>query len=273
MYRAMVRAGESSGYLGPVLERLAEYTQNSQLVQQRLRTATIYPAVLLSFSIAVIVLLMAYVVPDLIGIFQHSERELPLLTRMLITSSDFIVAYGVYCGAAIVAAVFGIKRLLRNEKRKKVWHHWKLRLPVIGNLVRQINSARFASTLGLLTSSGVPLLQALNIASQVMSNKVLQESVEEVASAVHEGTSLHRALENVGTFPPLLVQLVASGEANGTLPEQLENAATDQERELEMMLGVALGLLEPFTVIFMGGAVCLIVMAILLPIFEMNTLI
>ena len=169
--------------------------------------------------------------------------------------------------------MFGIKRLLRNENRLRTWHSWQLRLPVIGNLVRQINSARFAATLSLLSSSGVPLLQALSIAGQVMSNKLLQESCEQVAAAVREGSSLYRAMENVGTFPPLLVQLVSSGEANGTLPQQLDNAAQDQERELEMMLGMAMGLLEPLTIVFMGLAVCLIVMAILQPIFEMNSLI
>ncbi len=146
-------------------------------------------------------------------------------------------------------------------------------MPVVGNLILQINSARFAATLALLSSSGVPLLQALRIAGQVMTNKIMQEACERVAEDVQEGTSLHRSMENSGYFPPLLVQLVASGETNGTLPEQLENAAQDQERELEMMLGMAMGLLEPFTVVFMGGAVCLIVMAILQPIFEMNSLI
>ncbi len=273
MYRALVRAGESSGYLGPVLERLADYTQTSQQVQQRLKMAMIYPVVLLVISLSVIAALMAFVVPKLVGIFAHSQRALPPLTEALIVTSDFVVNYGFYCVIALVGMVFGIKRLLRNENRLRTWHRWQLRLPVIGNLVRQINSARFAATLSLLSSSGVPLLQALNIAGQVMSNKLLQESCEQVASAVREGSSLYRAMENVGTFPPLLVQLVSSGEANGTLPQQLDNAAKDQERELEMMLGMAMGLLEPLTIVFMGLAVCLIVMAILQPIFEMNSLI
>lgn len=273
MYRALVRAGESTGYLGPVLERLADYTQSSQQVQQRLKMAMIYPVVLLVISLSVIGALMAFVVPKLVGIFSQSQRELPLLTQTLIATSDFIVNYGIYCLIAIFGIIVGIRRLLQNEKRLRQWHVWQLRLPVIGNLVRQINSARFAATLSLLSSTGVPLLQALNIAGQVMSNKLLQESCEQVAAAVREGSSLHRAMENAGTFPPLLVQLVASGETNGTLPEQLDNAAKDQERELEMMLGMAMGLLEPLTIVFMGLAVCLIVMAILQPIFEMNSLI
>lgn len=273
MYRALVRAGESTGYLAPVLERLADYTQSSQQIQQRLKMAMIYPLVLLGISFTVIGVLMAFVVPKLVGIFQQTERALPMLTQALIASSDFVVNYGVYCIIGFFALLYGFRRLLRNEARLRRWHQIKMKMPVLGSLILQIDSARFAATLSLLSSSGVPLLQALHIAGQVMTNKVMQEACQQVAEAVQEGSSLHRALENVGCFPPLLVQLVASGETNGTLSEQLDNAAKDQERELEMMLGVAMGLLEPFTVVFMGGAVCLIVMAILQPIFEMNTLI
>lgn len=273
MFRALVRAGESSGYLAPVLERLAEYTQSSQQVQQRLKMAMIYPVVLLFISMSVIIALMAFVVPKLVSIFDQGERSLPPLTQFLITSSDFIVNYGHFTILVIVGLVIGFRRLLRNEARLRRWHQIKLKMPVVGNLILQIDSARFAATLALLSSSGVPLLQALRIAGQVMTNKIMQEACEAVAEDVQEGTSLHRALEKARYFPPLLVQLVASGEANGTLAEQLENAAQDQERELEMMLGVAMGLLEPFTIVFMGSAVCLIVMAILQPIFEMNSLI
>lgn len=273
MYRALVRAGESSGYLGPVLERLADYTQSSQQMQQRLRMAMIYPIVLLVISLGVIVLLMAFVVPDLIKIFDQNKRALPFLTQALIASSHFIVNYGIYCALAIAGAIYGLFRLLKIEANLLIWHRWQLRLPVIGNLVRQINSARFAATLSLLSSSGVPLLQALTIAGQVMSNRLLQDACEQVANAVREGSSLYRAMENVGTFPPLLVQLVSSGEANGTLPQQLDNAAKDQERELESVIGIAMGLLEPLTIVFMGVTVCLIVLAILMPILDLNKLV
>ncbi|RZA04897.1 MAG: type II secretion system protein GspF, partial [Moraxellaceae bacterium] len=273
MYRALVRAGESSGYLGPVLERLADYTQNSQIVQQRIKMAMIYPIVLLVISLGVIVLLMAMVVPKLIGVFAHSHRELPVLTRVLITSSDFIVNYGVFVFIGIVAIIVSIRNLLKKEYYKRKWHAAQLKLPVIGELVRQIDASRFAATLSLLTASGVPLLQALTIAGQVMTNRLLQESCEQVVNAVREGTGLARAMENAGTFPPLLVQLVSSGEANGTLAQQLDNAAKDQERELEMVLGMAMGLLEPFTIVFMGFSVCMIVLAILQPIFQMNSLV
>lgn len=273
MYRALVRAGESSGYLGPVLERLADYTQNSQIVQQRIKMAMIYPIVLLVISLGVITLLMALVVPKLIGVFAHSHHELPVLTRILIASSDFIVNYGIFLFLGVVGIIVGIKNLLKKEANLRVWHTWQLKMPVIGELVRQIDASRFAATMSLLTSSGVPLLQALTIAGQVMTNRLLQDSCTEVVNAVREGTGLARAMENVGTFPPLLVQLVSSGEANGTLSQQLGNAARDQERELEMVLGMAMGLLEPFTIVFMGFSVCMIVLAILQPIFQMNSLV
>lgn len=273
MYRAMVRAGESSGFLGPVLDRLAEHTLNSQQLKARLKTAMIYPVVLLILSLAVIVGLMAFVVPDLVKLFAHSSRELPLLTRALIGTSDFIVGYGIWVLAAGVGAVYGFKHLLKNERRQRRWHQIQLRLPIIGNVVNQSNSARFASTLSLLMSSGVPLLQALRIAGQVMTNRVLQEACEQIANQVHEGTALNRAMEKANCFPPLLVQMVASGETNGTLPAQLEHAARDQQRELEMVLAVSLGLMEPATIVFMGGAVLVIVLAILQPIFEMNQMV
>ena len=273
MYRALVRAGESSGYLGPVLERLADYTQNSQQIQARIKMAMIYPIVLLLISLGVITALMAFVVPKLVGIFAHSHHALPVLTRVLIAGSDFIVHYGIFVLLGVVGLVIAIRKFLKVEANLRRWHRIQLRLPVIGELVSQINAARFAATLSLLSSSGVPLLQALNIAGQVMTNRILQASCEQVVNAVREGSSLARAMENAGTFPPLLVQLVSSGEANGTLSQQLDNAAKDQERELEMVLGMAMGLLEPLTIVFMGFSVCLIVMAILQPIFQMNSLV
>lgn len=272
MYRALVRAGEGSGYLSPVLERLAEYTQSSQILQQRIKMAMIYPIVMLVVSIAVIVALMVLVVPKLVKIFEQGKRELPLLTQGLIATSEFLMNYGVFLLLGIVGLVVLVKRLMRDPGRLRAWHVVQLRLPVFGELVKQINSARFAATLSLLSASGVPLLQALSISGQVMTNKIMQEACDQVSNSVREGTSLSRALDASGVFPPLLVQLVASGETNGTLPQQLDNAAKDQERELEMMLGVAMGLLEPATIIFMGGAVLVIVMAILTPIFEMTSL-
>ncbi|MCW8195674.1 type II secretion system protein GspF [Proteobacteria bacterium 005FR1] len=274
MYRAMVRAGESAGFLGQVLERLADYTESSQHTRQKLQMAMVYPLVLLGVSVSVIGILMAFVVPDLIAIFQNSDRELPALTKILIATSDFVSSWwGFATLVAIILAAVGFKVWLRDDKNRMRWHRFLLRVPVIKDVLIEADSARFSATLAILLSSGVPLLEALKIAGQVLGNHVLRASSQEVALAVQEGSSLARALERAKVFPPLLVQMVASGEANGTLSEQLNHAARNQERELEMMLGTTLGLLEPFTVVFMGVIVTLIVLAILMPIFDINQLV
>lgn len=274
MYRAMVRAGESSGFLGKILERLADYTETSQHTRQRLQMAMVYPFVLLGVSITVIGILMVFVVPDLIAMFQHSERELPTLTKILITVSNFVSSFwGLAAFLLVVLAGFLFGVWLRNDKNRMRWHRFLLRVPIIKDVLVQADSARFSSTLAILLSSGVPLLEALKIAGQVLGNHVLRASTHDVAAAVQEGTSLNRAMDRAGVFPPLLVQMVASGEANGTLAEQLNHASRNQERELEMMLGTTMGLLEPFTVVFMGVIITMIVMAILLPIFNINQLV
>ena len=272
MYRALVRAGEGSGYLSAVLERLAEYTQSSQILRQRIKMAMIYPAVMLVVSLGVIISMMVFVVPKLTGIFTQNKTELPLLTQGLIASSNFILHYGLYLLIVIVFAIVGWIQYLKKPGNRRKWDQTKLKLPIVGELIQQVDSSRFAATLSLLSASGVPLLQSLSIASQVMTNKIMQEASEQVSNTVREGVSLSRALEQAQYFPPLLIQLVASGETNGTLPQQLDNAAKDQERDLEMMLGVAMSLMEPATIIFMGSVVGLIVMAVLTPIFEMTKL-
>lgn len=272
MYRALVRAGEGSGYLSAVLDRLAEYTQSSQVLKQRIKMAMVYPIVMMVVSLCVIVGMMVFVVPELTGIFASNKTELPLLTRGLIATSNFFVNYGLYLLVVIVLIVIACKQMLKQAANRRRWDQTKLKMPVIGELIQQINSARFAATLSLLSASGVPLLQSLSIANQVMTNKILQEACDQVSNNVREGMSLSRALEQAQYFPPLLIQLVASGESNGTLPQQLDNAARDQERDLEMLLGVAMGLLEPATIIFMGTVVGVIVMAVLTPIFEMTNM-
>ncbi len=272
MYRALVRAGEGSGYLSAVLERLADYTQSSQILKQKIKMAMIYPIVMMVVSLGVIIGMMVFVVPELTGIFSQNKTELPLLTRGLIATSNFFVNYGFVLLLAVIASIIGWKLFLKKPENMRRWDQTKLKLPVLGELIQQVDSSRFAATLSLLSASGVPLLQSLNIASQVMNNKIMQEASEQVANTVREGVSLSRALEQAQCFPPLLIQLVASGETNGTLPQQLDNAARDQERDLEMLLSVAMSLLEPATIIFMGSVVGLIVMAVLTPIFEMTKL-
>jgi len=273
MYRAMVKAGESAGFLGPVLEQLADYSEQRQYTQQKLQMAMIYPFILLGVAVAVVVALMVFVVPELVGIFAHSRAELPWLTRFLIAASDFVRSWGIWTLLALVALVFAFRTLLRNERRRQQWHRLLLRVPGISGILTSIDTARFASTLSILMASGVPLLESLRIAGAVLNNRVLRDSSAAVAEMVQEGSSLHRALQQSGRFPPLMVHMVASGEASGELETMLQRSATNQERELEMTLGTLMGIMEPMMVVFMGGMVLGIVLAILLPIFQLNTMV
>jgi len=273
MYRAMVNAGEHAGFLGPVLQQLADYTEQRQYTGQKLKMAMIYPFILVGVAIAVVLLLLIFVVPELVGIFAHSDRQLPLLTRGLIATSDFFQRFGLYLVLGVVALFILLQRLLRNPRRKKRWHRALLRVPGISRVVIAMDTARFASTLSILMASGVPLLQSLRIAGQVLTNLVLREDSEAVAERVQEGSSLNRALRESGRFPPMMVHMVASGEASGELETMLERSATNQERELEMTMGTMMSLFEPLMVVFMGGMVLTIVLAILLPIFDLNTMV
>ncbi len=273
MYRAMVNAGEHAGFLGPVLAQLADYNEQRQYTAQKMKMAMIYPFILVGVAVAVVVALMVFVVPELIGIFAHTNRELPLLTRGLIAASDFSRDYALWVLVAVVVAVIGLRRWLRPPARRRRWHGLLLRLPGISRLVIAVDTARFASTLSILMASGVPLLQSLHIAGQVLTNLVLRDDSARVAERVQEGSSLHRALRENGRFPPMMVHMVASGETSGELETMLQRSATNQERELEMTLGTMMSLLEPLLVVFMGAIVLVIVMAILLPIFDLNTMV
>ena len=273
MYRAMVNAGEHAGYLGPVLEQLADYTEQRQYTGQKLKMAMIYPFILMGVALAVVVALMVFVVPELVGIFAHTSRELPVLTRLLIAASDFFRDYGLWVFVAVVALVVAFRHLLRHPARRRRWHRLLLKTPGVSRVVTAVDTARFASTLSILMASGVPLLDSLRIAGQVMTNLELREDSARVAERVQEGSSLHRALAEGGHFPPMMVHMVASGEASGELETMLSRAAGNQERELEMTLGTVMSLFEPLMVVVMGVMVLTIVLAILLPIFDLNTMV
>jgi general secretion pathway protein F len=273
MYRAMVSAGEHAGFLGPVLEQLADYSERRQHTSQQLRMAMIYPFILLGVAVAVIVALMVFVVPELVGIFAHSNRELPALTQGLIWLSDFLRGYALWMLLGAALAIAGFRRLLRHPRRRRRWHAFLLRVPGVSGVIIAMDTARFASTLSILMASGVPLLESLRIAGAVMVNQVLREDSAAVAAQVQEGGSLSRALGDRKHFPPMMVHMVASGESSGSLEVMLERSARNQERELEMTLGTVMGLFEPLMVVVMGGVVLLIVLAILLPIFDLNTMV
>jgi general secretion pathway protein F len=273
MYRAMVNAGEHSGYLGPVLQQLADYTEQRQYTGQKLKMAMIYPFILVAVAVAVVVALMVFVVPELVGIFAHTSRELPLLTRTLITLSDFFRDYGLWLLMGLVLAYVMARQALRNRARRRSWHRFLLRVPGLSRLLIALDTARFASTLSILMASGVPLLDSLRIAGEVLTNLVLREDSQIVAERVQEGSSLNRALQHSGRFPPMMVHMVASGEASGELDTMLERAANNQERELEMTLGSMMALFEPLMVVMMGAMVLLVVLAVLLPIFDLNKMV
>ena len=273
IYQAAVAAGEQSGSLALVLDRLADFVENRQVLKQRVSIALIYPVILTLVSIAIVVGLLTYVVPKVVQVFENSGQALPVLTRVLIAIGDFLQQYGVWIlGGGIVAAVT-LGLIFRLEKPRFRLHQMILGLPGLRRLSRGLNTARMARTLAIMVNSGVPLLTSMRAAEGVVSNVVLKANMNEAAAEVAEGVSINRALARRGNFPPLLIQMVASGEASGQLGEMLEKAATVMERELEARVAVLVGLFEPFMILFMGGVVLMIVLAILLPIFDLNQLI
>jgi general secretion pathway protein F len=273
LYQATVDAGEKSGHLDAVLDRLADYTESRQEMQQKVSTAMYYPAVLVFMAISIVSGLLGYVVPKVVSVFEDMDQELPLLTQMILALSDFVTEYGIYVVIVVAIAIFLFRRLLRLPEWRYRYDKFILKVPLIGRLVRGTNTARFARTLSILSSSGVPILDALSISAQVMENVPMKTAVEEAAVKVREGTPIHKALEKSGFFPPMTVYLIASGESSGKLDEMLERAATQQERETDTTLTSLLSIFEPVLIIVMGIVVLLIVLAILLPIFELNDLV
>ncbi|UTW45574.1 type II secretion system inner membrane protein GspF [bacterium SCSIO 12696] len=273
LYRATVEAGESAGYLGPVLTRLAEYCEAGQNTVQKLRSAMAYPLVLLAVSIIVVAVLMTKVVPQMVDTFTRRGQELPLPTMMLIDISNFFVNYGLHLLLGVILAVVGFALWLRSDSNRKRWHRLQLKIPVIGEWKRALDCSRFSATLSILVSSGVPLLNALQIARQVMLNLELRDRCETVVTMVAEGSSLNLAMDRAEVFPPLLVQMVASGELSGELGDMLARAAENQERELDYKLSAMMSILPPAMVVFMGLIVAFIVAAVLLPVSQQINLI
>ena len=273
MYCATVAAGEQSGHLDVVLERLADYSEQRQQLQQRLKLALIYPIILTLMSILVVGGLLTYVVPEVVNVFSDTGQQLPFLTLALIGVSEFMQNWFAYLLLTGIVAFFVFKKLLEQEVFKKRFHQLLLKLPVLGNVVLGGNSAQFARTLSILAASGVPILEAMRIAVKVMDNIPMREAVEAASQQVSEGGSLSSTLEKSGFFNPMLINLIASGEATGQLEQMLERAAVNQERELETTMAMLMGLLEPLLIVVMGGVVLVIVLAILLPVLDLNQLV
>ncbi|MFL6581958.1 MAG: type II secretion system inner membrane protein GspF, partial [Burkholderiales bacterium] len=272
-YRALVHGGEESGALPVVLQHLADYLDARQAMKQKTGLALLYPILVSIVALAIVTGLLVYVVPQVVQVFQQSRQSLPLLTRALIAVSDFLRGAWPYIAAGGIGAALAARWLLRRDAERRRWHGLLLRLPWLGALIRGVNTSRFASTLAILVGGGVPLLSALASGARVMTNMVMREAVEHAIERVREGAGLARALGETHAFPPLLIHLIASGEVSGKLEQMLERAAHLESQALERRLAVFLTLLEPVMILVMGGVVLMIVLAILLPIIEINQLV
>jgi general secretion pathway protein F len=272
-YRALVQGGEDSGALPTVLAHLADYLDARQALRQKTSLALLYPVLVGVVALSIVTGLLVYVVPQVVHVFQQSRQALPLLTRALIALSDFLRAAWPYLLVIFLSIAATVHLALRRPAYRRRWHTLLLALPWLGSLARGVDTSRFASTLAILVAGGVPLLGALASAARVMGNTVMREAVERAMERVREGVSLARALGETRAFPPLLVHLVASGETSGKLEQMLERAARLETQALERRLAVFLALLEPVMILAMGAVVLLIVLAILLPIIEINQLV
>ncbi|MCK3838875.1 MULTISPECIES: type II secretion system inner membrane protein GspF [Pseudomonas] len=273
LYRATVAAGERSGHLGSVLLRLADHTEARQAARQQMQLALLYPSVLLVTAISIVGFLLGYVVPDVINVFLDSGQTLPILTRALVAISTWLQRFGLLLLLSITALSFAVRLGVRTPRWRTRWDAFVLRLPLAGGLISASSHARFISTLAILGRSGVPLLEALEIAGEVVINRPIRAQLKAIANAVREGVSLTRAIELNGRFPPMMLYMIASGERSGDLDNMLDRAAKQQEQQLSTDIALLVGLFEPTMLVFMGGSVLLIVLAILMPILSLNQLI
>lgn len=273
LFRAMVAAGEKSGHLDVVLNRLADYTEKRQQTNSKITQAMIYPMLMLFFSMAIVVAMLTVVVPKIVGQFETMGQDLPALTATMIGISEWLQAYGLFLFLALLMAVIVFQRLLRKESFRRQYHGFVLRLPLIGKVAKGLNTARFARTLSILTSSAVPLLESMRISADVLQNLQIKDAISEAAVNVREGSSLRAALDNTRMFPPIMMHMIASGEKSGELQQMLGRAADNQDREFETLVSVSLKVFEPILIVSMAGIVLLIVMAILQPIIELNNMV
>jgi general secretion pathway protein F len=273
LFRATVSAGEQSGHLDTILERLADYTETREQMRSKTLNAMIYPIFMFVVSAGVVLMQLTFVVPKIVTQFENSKAQLPALTRILIVVSDFLRDWGWALALGIGLAIFLFLRSLRNPEARRQFHRFLLRLPLIGRVIRGSNTARFARTFSTLTSSSVPVLDAMRISGQVVTNLPMRDAVEQAAVRVREGAAIGRSLAMTKIFPPMMIHLISSGETSGDLEIMLDRAATNQEREMDAILSAVVGLLQPLMIVIMGGFVLLIVMAMLLPIFQLNSLI
>ena len=270
LYRSMVAAGEKSGHLDLVLERLADYTESRQEIQSKISGALVYPIILTVVSVGIVGFLLGYVVPQIVGSFTQSGQDLPMITQILLSMSEFVKSYGVLVGVGTTLLIIGFKMLLRKPKLGMAWDKWKLSAPIVGKVIRGMNSARFARTLAILNQSSVPLLEGMKIAGDVMTNKELQRAVKEAAVRVREGAGLRVSLQQCGYFPPMMLHMIGSGESSGELEQMLDRAADNQEKQFDNMVSTMMNMIGPIMILIMGSFVFTIVLAIMLPVFKLS---
>jgi len=273
LFRAMVAAGEKSGHLDTVLNRLADYTEKRQQTKSQITQAMVYPGIMMFFAFAIVILLLTVVVPKIVGQFQNMGQDLPTITQILIDVSEFLQAYGLALGIVLVILIVIVNRVLQKPVMKKRYHKFILGLPFIGKLSKGLNTARFARTLSILTSSAVPLLESMRIASEVLENLQIRAAVNTAAGFVKEGSSLRASLEQTKMFPPMMMHMIASGERSGELQQMLGRAADNQDRQFESLVGVSLKVFEPILIVTMATVVLFIVLAILQPIMALNSMV
>ncbi|KWB60096.1 type II secretion system inner membrane protein GspF [Burkholderia ubonensis] len=273
IYRALVAAGEHTGKLGIVLSRLADYIEQSNALKQKILLAFTYPGIVTLIAFGIVTFLLSYVVPQVANVFASTKQQLPMLTVVMMALSDF-VRHGWWAAiAAFAGVVFAIRKVLSQRGPRLAFDRWLLTAPLAGKLVRGYNTVRFASTLGILTAAGVPILRALQAAGETLSNRAMRANIDDAIVRVREGSALSRALNHVKTFPPVLVHLIRSGEATGDVTTMLDRAAEGEARELERRTMFLTSLLEPLLILAMGGVVLVIVLAVMMPIIELNNMV
>ena len=273
IYRALVASGEQIGQLARVLSRLADYIERRNALVQKIRLAFTYPAIVTVVAFLIVIFLLTYVVPQIVSVFVNTKQKLPFLTTAMLGVSDFVRNYGWIVLLAVVALAYFWRRALQDPSIKMRWHTWLLTAPLYGRFECSLNTARFASTLAITTGSGVPILRALQTSRDTLTNVAMRAQVEEATASVREGVSLARALSSHKHFPPLLIHMIRAGEVTGELPAMLERAANTQEQDLERRAMTMAGLLEPALILAMGVVVLIIVLAVLMPIIEINQLV
>ncbi|WP_028387671.1 GspF family T2SS innner membrane protein variant LspF [Legionella fairfieldensis] len=273
LYRATVGAGEQTGRLDIVLEKLADYTENQQKTRQKIQQALIYPTLMIIVSTTIISFLLAFVVPKIIEVFSNSGQTLPVMTTLLINLSEFIKTYGLLVLLAIIVFTAVFRKSLANMKIRTAWHNILLSLPVSAYLVRSVNVARYIHTFGILFAAGVSVLETMRVSASLVNNIVICDAFDKAAIRVREGSAISQALKNTGYISPMAIHLIASGEKSGQLSLMMERAASHLDNEVKRLIDTALTLLEPMVILVMGAVVLFIVLATLLPVFSMEQLV